>query len=433
MSRFASHGVDSPYAVFRLVIALLLSTIGGVGMYAVVVVLPAVQADFGIGRSDASLPFTATMIGFGIGGMLMGWLSDRFGIMLPVAIGAVSIAAGFSLAGHADGLWSFVLAQGLIGLLGSSATFSPLMADTSLWFERRRGIAVAVCASGNYLAGTVWPPVVQHLVETIGWRQAYVGIGLFCVATMLPLALLLRRRPPAVSTQTAAVLASDSGRSVPAAGAAAALAHAPSALPAARPLGVSPATLQTLLIVAGVACCVAMSMPQVHIVALCGDLGYGPARGAEMLSLMLGLGIISRLASGVICDRIGGLRTLLLGSVLQGVALLMYLPSNSLMSLYLVSALFGLFQGGIVPSYAIIVREHFAPAQAGTRISAVITATLFGMALGGWLSGKLYDLTGSYQAAFVNGIAWNMVNVAIVLALLYRSRGARLKPTFGAA
>jgi MFS family permease len=196
---------------------------------------------------------------------------------------------------------------------------------------------------------------------------------------------------------------------------------------------VSPATLQTLLIVAGVACCVAMSMPQVHIVALCGDLGYGPARGAEMLSLMLGLGIISRLASGVICDRIGGLRTLLLGSVLQGIALLMYLPSNSLMSLYLVSALFGLFQGGIVPSYAIIVRENFAPAQAGTRISAVITATLFGMALGGWLSGKLYDLTGSYQAAFVNGIAWNMVNVAIVLALLYRSRGARLRPTFGAA
>ena len=430
MSRFASHGVDSPYAVFRLVIALLLSTIGGVGMYAVVVVLPAVQADFGIGRSDASLPFTATMIGFGIGGMLMGWLSDRFGIMLPVAIGAVSIAAGFSLAGHADGLWSFVLAQGLIGLLGSSATFSPLMADTSLWFERRRGIAVAVCASGNYLAGTVWPPVVQHLVETIGWREAYVGIGLFCVATMLPLALLLRRRPPAVSTQAAAG-GIDSARSVPAA------ARPPSSPTRgrARPArSASRPPLQTLLIVAGVACCVAMSMPQVHIVALVRRPRLRRrARGAEMLSLMLGLGIISRLASGVICDRIGGLRTLLLGSVLQGVALLMYLPFDSLMSLYLVSALFGLFQGGIVPSYAIIVREHFAPAQAGTRIGAVITATLFGMALGGWLSGKLFDLTGSYQAAFINGIAWNMVNVAIVLALLYRSRGARMKPTFGAA
>jgi MFS family permease len=436
MSTTASQGVDSPYAVFRLVVALLLSTIGGVGMYAVVVVLPAVQADFGIGRSDASLPFTATMIGFGVGGMLMGWLSDRFGIMLPVIVGALMIAAGFTLAGGAGGLWSFVLAQGLIGLLGSSAFFSPLMADTSLWFERRRGIAVAVCASGNYLAGTVWPPVVQHLVETIGWRQAYAGIGIFCVATLLPLALLLRRRPPSVSAQTAAALATSGGD--PGAAASAMPAAPPAApaspwLPAPRPQGMSPATLQTLLIVAGIACCVAMSMPQVHIVALCGDLGYGPARGAEMLSLMLGLGIVSRLASGLISDRIGGLRTLLLGSVLQGVALLMYLPSDSLMSLYLVSALFGLFQGGIVPSYAIVVRENFPPAQAGTRISTVITATLLGMALGGWLSGKLFDLTGSYQSAFVNGIAWNLVNVAIVLLLLHRSRRPRPAPTFGAA
>jgi MFS family permease len=444
MSRFDGQGVDSPYAVFRLMVALALSTIGGVGMYSVVVVLPAVQAEFGIDRSDASLPFTATMIGFGLGGMLMGWLSDRFGIMVPVMLGAASIGVGFTLAGQAGGLWSFVLAQGLIGLLGSSATFSPLMADTSLWFERRRGIAVAVCASGNYLAGTVWPPIVQHLVETVGWRTAYAGIGLFCFATILPLAMLLRRRPPQVSTQTAAALAAaaQAEPAIPAAPGAAAAAAAAAATDApaprpglapALPRGITPGTLQTLLIVAGVSCCVAMSMPQVHIVALCGDLGYGPARGAEMLSLMLGLGIVSRLASGFICDRIGGLRTLLLGSVLQGIALLMYLPSNSLMSLYLVSALFGLFQGGIVPSYAIVVRENFPPAQAGTRISVVITATLFGMAIGGWLSGRIHDLTGSYQAAFVNGIAWNALNIAIVLFLLHRSRGAGLRPISAAA
>ncbi len=421
MSPSGTPDVDSPYAIFRLLVALLLSTIGGVGMYAVVVVLPAVQAEFAIDRASASLPFTATMIGFGLGGMLMGWLSDRFGIMLPVAIGALMVAAGFGLAGSSAGLWGFTLGQGLIGLLGSSAFFAPLMADTSLWFERRRGIAVAVCASGNYLAGTVWPPVVQHLVETIGWRQAYTGIGLFCVATLLPLALLLRRRPPGLSTQAAAALASSDGD--PAAAAAALrTAAAVSRPPAPRPQGMSPRTLQTLLVIAGVACCVAMSMPQVHIVALCGDLGYGSARGAQMLSLMLGMGILSRLASGLISDRIGGLRTLLLGSVLQGIALLMYLPADSLMSLYLVSALFGLFQGGIVPSYAIVVRENYPAAQAGTRISAVITATLFGMALGGWLSGKLYDMTGSYQAAFANGIAWNLVNVAIVLLLLHRSR-----------
>ncbi len=169
-----------------------------------------------------------------------------------------------------------------------------------------------------------------------------------------------------------------------------------------------------------------MAIPQVHIVAYCGDLGYGAARGAEMLSLMLACGIVSRLASGAICDRIGGLRTLLLGTALQGVALLLFLPFDGLVSLYVIAALFGLFQGGIVPSYAIIVREYFPAAEAGVRVGAVIMCTMLGMALGGWMSGKIFDLTGSYHAAFINGIAWNLLNFSIVLALLYRlRRGSR--------
>jgi MFS family permease len=184
----------------------------------------------------------------------------------------------------------------------------------------------------------------------------------------------------------------------------------------------SPNTLQVLLCIAGIACCVAMSMPQVHIVAYCGDLGYGVARGAEMLSLMLGFGIVSRIASGFIADRIGGLRTLLLGSLLQGVALFLYLFFDGLFSLYVISALFGLFQGGIVPSYAIIVREYFSPREAGTRVGIVLMATLVGMALGGWMSGKIFDLTGSYQAAFLNGLAWNLLNVSIATWLLLRTR-----------
>jgi MFS family permease len=192
-----------------------------------------------------------------------------------------------------------------------------------------------------------------------------------------------------------------------------------------RPFGLHINTAQALLCVAGVACCVAMAMPQVHIVAYCTDLGYGAARGAEMLSLMLTCGIVSRLVSGVICDRIGGLRTLLLGSALQGVALVLFLPFDGLVSLYVVSAMFGLFQGGIVPSYAIIVREHFPAAEAGARVGTVLMCTLFGMALGGWMSGKIFDLTGSYQAAFVNGIAWNLLNLCIALVLMGRWRGER--------
>ena len=392
---------ESPYAWARLAASLALMTISGVGMYASAVVLPALQAEFGVARSDASLPYAATMIGFGIGGILMGRLADRFGVICPVLIGAVCLGLGFVAAGASGTLWQFALVQGLlIGLLGSSSAFAPLVADTSMWFTRRRGIAVAICASGNYLAGAVWPPVLQYYFDTIGWRATYTGVGIFCAATMIPLAFALRRRPPVLN------LTGESKTE------------------AQKKIDIPRNTLFVLLCIAGVSCCVAMSMPQVHIIAYCGDLGFAAARGAEMLSVMLGFGIVSRLVSGLVCDRIGGLRTLLLGSGLQGVALLLFLPFDSLASLYVVSALFGLFQGGIVPSYAIIVREYFPSKEAGARVGTVLMCTLLGMALGGWMTGVIFDLTGSYRTAFLNGIGWNLLNLAIAFFLLRRSMGS---------
>jgi MFS family permease len=413
-------GIDSLYAWLRLSVTLTLMTIGATGMFVISVALPAVQADFGIDRSSVSTAYTSLMIGFGLGGILMGRLADRFGVAVPVAIGAFGLGGGFIAAGLAPGIVSFSIVHGLlIGLLGTSATFSPLVADASLWFERRRGLAVAICASGNYLGGAFWPPIVQHFIETVGWRQTYMGIGVMCLLTMLPLSLLLRRRPPGIVPAAQA----DRGKGAASSGAAVLPSHAGQVGQAGqlRPLGMSPAALQTLLCIAGVACCVAMAMPQVHIVAYCSDLGFGPARGALMLALMLGFGVISRLASGWISDRIGGLRTLLLGSILQGLALLLFLPFDGLASLYVVSALFGLFQGGIVPAYALIIREHFPPSQAGGRVAVVISATLLGMALGGWMSGAVFDYTGSYHAAFINGVAWNLLNLGIALLLLRRA------------
>jgi MFS family permease len=391
--------VDSRYAWFRLGFTVLLSTIGGVGMWSVVVALPSIQAEFGVARAEASLPYTLAMLGFGVAGIAIGRLVDRFGIARPVGGAVIVLGLGYVAAGSAGSLWQFALAHGLLIGVGSAATFGPLIADISHWFRRRRGIAVAICASGNYFAGTIWPPVVQHLIAAYGWRATHVGIGLFCIATMLPLVLGLRRAAPAQEAAT------ELGR-VSARGA----------------LGLAPSTLQVLLAIAGIGCCAAMSMPQVHIVAYCADLGYGVARGAQMLSLMLGFGIVSRIASGWIADRLGGLTTLLLGSGLQGVALLLYLGFNGLTSLYVISALFGLFQGGIVPSYAIITREYFPSQEAGARVGIVLMATLVGMALGGWMSGEIFDLTGSYRAAFANGVLWNLLNGSIVLWLLLRRR-----------
>ncbi|MCB1417971.1 MAG: MFS transporter, partial [Notoacmeibacter sp.] len=356
-----------------MLVSLLYSSIGGAGMWAVVVVLPAMQAEFSVERGEASLPYTFTMAGFAFGNLMMGRLIDRHGTALPLALAAATLGSGFILTGLAPALWMVTILQGLLIGVASGAAFAPLLADISHWFFRRRGIAVACVASGNYIAGAFWPLVMQPLMAAGGWRMTYITIGVTCLALMMPLAAMLRRASP---------------RGL-----------APSARPGQaaqfRPAetGLTPGQLQFLLVIAGLGCCIAMSMPQVHIVAYCADLGYGVARGAEMLSLMLAAGIVSRLASGWLADRIGGVRTLIIGSVGQGLALLFYIPFDGLASLYLVSFIFGLAQGGIVPSYAIIVREYMPAEQAGQRTGLVIMATIVGMAIGGWMSGEIYDFT----------------------------------------
>ena len=391
--------VDSSAAWRRLALAMLIGTIGSIGMWSFVVALPAVQADFGIARGEASLPYTLTMAGFACGGVLMGRLADRFGVFAPLLLGGLCLGLGYLAGGFSPGFGLYAATHLLVGF-GASASFAPLMSDLSHWFEKRRGIAVALASSGNYLAGVFWPPLLQRAIADYGWRPTYLFVGVACLATLLPLAFTLRQRAPAAD---------------------------PARRPAASRFGtvdLSQHALLVLLIVAGVACCVAMAMPQVHIVAYCADLGYGPARGAEMLAVMLGFGIASRIACGLIADRVGGLATLLLSSTLQGLALFLYLFFDSLQSLFVISALFGLFQGGLVPMYAVIVREYFPAAKSGGITGILMMATLFGMAFGGWLSGWIFDITGSYRMAFVNGLAWNLVNVSVVSLLMMKRRGA---------
>jgi len=398
--------LDSRASWARLAILLLVSSIGGVGMWSVVVTLPAVQAEFGVARAAAALPYTLTMLGFAAGGVVMGRAADRFGIARTVAAAAVMLGAGYALASAMPGLSAYALAHGVLIGLGAGALFGPVMADASLWFHRRRGLAVAIAASGNYIAGAIWPPIVAAATQAYGWRTTELAIGATLIILVLPLAWLLRTPAPAQPAESNAALGTPLSQTR---------------------LGLPPGRLLALLVAAGLGCCVAMSMPQVHIVAYCADLGYGPARGAQMLSLMLGLGIISRIASGWVADRIGGLPTLLAGSLLQGASLLLFLFFDSLTSLYVISGLFGLFQGGIVPSYAIIAREYFPARGIGAKIGLVLAATIIGMALGGWMTGVIFDRTGSYQLAFANGIGWNLMNGAIAALLLWRAR-ARQRP-----
>ncbi|MAM67607.1 MAG: MFS transporter [Rhodospirillaceae bacterium] len=401
--------IDGPYAWLRLGSSVALGTMGSVGFWGVVVILPAVQSEFGVDRGDASIPYTLTMIGFAAGNVLFGRYVDRLGIVIPLIAAAFATAIGYAGAAAATNIWLFALLQGFFVGIGTAASFGPLIADVSHWFRRRRGVAVALCACGNYIGGTFWPLVITWLMAGYGWRTTYVIIAVVIVVTMVPLSLTLRREPPKEDPDATAAALSAAG-----------LAHTER-----KQIGLSMMALMVLLSIAGVACCVAMSMPQVHIVAYCADLGYGAARGAEMLSLMLAAGAITRIFSGFIADYIGGVRTLLIGSVLQGIALVFYLPFDGLMSLYVISLMFGLAQGGIVPSYAIIVREYMPARVAAERVGILIMMTIVGMAFGGWSSGWIYDATGSYQAAFIHGIGWNILNVGIMLIILLRTRGDR--------
>jgi MFS family permease len=388
---------ESAYAWIRLGAALLLSAMGGVGMWSVIVARPAVQAEFGIARAAASLPYTATMISFGLGGILMGRVSDRLGIIVPVTSGALSLGADYALASQATGPRAVHPGPGPAG--------------------GRRWIGHVRAAHGRHVA-VVHPPS-RHGGGDHRVRQLPRGNGLAAGRAALHPGRGLAPDVP----RDRGVLRGDHAAPRPGPPAAVA-AHRDDVRHGASHAVAAPAprhvALQTILVMAGLCCCVAMSMPQVHIVAYSGDLGHGAAHGAQMLSLMLGAGVVSRLGSGWISDRIGGRCTLLLGSSLQALALALFLPFDGLVSLYVLSGLFGLVQGGIVPSYTLIVREFFPRREAGVRVGAVLMATVFGMALGGWMSGVIFDLTGSYQAAFLNGILWNLLNIAIAVALLRR-------------
>lgn len=389
--------VDSASAWCRLGVVLVMSVVVGVGMWSIVVILPAVQIDLDLTRSQASLPYVFTMMGYGLGGIVFGRFSDKYGIYKTVVAGIVMMSVGYVSASFATGVGLLCVSQGLLIGIGTSTTFAPLIAHVSHWFDRRKGAAVGIIASGQYLSGAIWPTVLESSVQGYGWQQTYWFVGLIVLVLALPLSLVLRKIP-ATDKSVAGSRNDWDEKDIP----------------------VSPAWLIALLMVAIFCCCIAMSMPQVHMVAFCGDLGFGAATGAKMLSVMLAFGVVSRLGFGWLSDHIGGLKTVFIGVFLQGIGLALFLIFDTLVSLYVISALFGLFQGGIVPAYALAVREYLPQRVAGERVGMVMMASLLGMALGGWIPGYLFDLTGSYDIAFVNGLIWNALPLLFIGWLIIR-------------
>ncbi len=364
------------------------------------VALTEIAAEVGGARSIPALATSLTWLGAGIGGVLMGRAAARFGTRSTVIFGAVMVCIGLAIStlGPPGPLW--IGHAVFMGLLGLGAINAPMYVYISHWFDRRRGSALALISSGSYLAGAVWPPVFERSVSAFGWRTTMLLYGVLVVVLIVPLALIFLSTPPQPRAQASGTPAAPAGTS----------------FNIALPSNVA----FILMCMAGVLCCVPMAMPQQHLVAFCGDLGIGRATGALMLSVLLGAGFLSRQVWGLISDRLGGLKTILISSGAQAAALTGFLFTQTEAGLFLVAGAFGIGFSALIPAYALAIRDLFPAEEAYWRVPSVLLCTAFGMALGGWLAGYLYDLFGSYAPAFATGVAANILNFAIVGLLVSR-------------
>lgn len=374
--------------------------------YVAVVALKPIAAELGTPRAVPSLAYSLAWLGAAVGGVLMGRIAERVGVRWTVMCGAVMIASGLALASR-GAVWQLYVGYGvLIGLFGNGGINAPLYIYVTHWFDRRRGTALALISSGQYVAGAIWPSLFERSIAMIGWRPTMVYFGLVVAVLVVPAAALVFGRPPEAAASGAAASGPRAGQ---------------------RVLGLSPNLVLALLAAASFMCCVPMAMPQGHLVAFCSDLGIAPAVGAAMLSLLLASAFVSRQIWGWISDRVGGLRTVLAASACQALAMVAFLVTQNEIGLFAVSAAFGLGFSGIIPAYVLAVRELFPASEASWRVPSMLLLSGSGMAFGGWIAGVIYDHAGFYVPAFATGLAFNIGNLVIIGSLVLRTRRSRPK------
>jgi len=389
--------------------ALAMLTFSYGGPLVAVVALKPMAAELGVPRSVPALAFSLAWLGTGIGGIIMGRLADRTGLRPIVMFGAVMVAAGLAVS-SLGGVWHLYIGQGLLmGLLGNSCLFAPLVVYVSRWFDRRRGSALALISSGQYIAGIIWPSLFQHGIASLGYRETMLLFGLLEVAVILPVALIFLRAAPEPLSAPPSAANHLHGRSL-------------------ASIGLSKRAAFAVLAAAPFFCCVPMAIPNGHLVAFCSDLGIPASHGAAMLSVMLACAFLSRQFWGWFADRFGGLRSLLVGSACQALALAAFLTTQDEVGLFAVAGAYGLGFAGLIPAYVLTVRELFPASEASWRVPVILFSGMGGMAFGAWLAGAIYDYFGFYAPAFATGILFNVINFALIGALVLRSHSGRVRP-----
>lgn len=399
----ANRSIETTYGWVIVIASLAIHTISEGGPILLFVALKDIAHDMEVPRAVPSFAYSLMMMGTGVGGLLMGWWMDKSGIIRPVLFGGVSIALGCYLISMSDSPTSLYLSNGiLLGLFGKSALMAPLVANVTRWFDKRRGLAVSIIASGQGLAGALWPPVAREMTAQFGWRESYWYLSIFMAATILPIALLLRDKKLDGEPAGPVTQSDEKGNLLI--------------------FGYKPYQVQALLWVAVMGCCIAMAMPIVHLVSHATDLGHDKATAAKMLSTLFFVGFFSRIGFGMLSDKIGAINTLVIGSACQATMLIVFSFVESEMALYAAAALFGFGFAGIMPCYPLILRMWFPVSQLGWRVAAQFLFAALGMAIGGWAGGVVFDLTGSYSQAFLLGASVNLINLIVVSFLNFRQR-----------
>jgi MFS family permease len=397
----APHSIETRTSWVIASVSLMLLGLSFGGPWITAVGLKEIAADTGGARQVPSLAVSLAFFGTGVGGILMGRIANRYGIRWTVFIGSTMIALGLLLSSQ-GAPWQLYVGHGLfMGLLGNAGLNAPLFVYVSRWFDRRRGSALALISSGGYLAGFIWPTIFERSIAMVGWRWTMIGFAVLQLVVILPLAAIFLRPPPELPAHAEASGTAGGARKV---------------------FGWNGNVVFGMLALASFLCCVTMSMPQQHLVAFCSDLGISATLGAAMLSVLLGMGFFSRQGWGWLSDRMGGLPTALLSSIMQCAAMSGFLFTQDTVGLFTVATAFGIGFSALIPAYVLTIRDHYPLREAHWRVPFLLLFSGSGMATGGWLAGYLYDSYGYYIPAFGTGVAFNVVNIIILAMLLVRQR-----------
>lgn len=355
------------------------------------------SADLGWQRGETALAYGIGAVGIGVGGIFMGLLADRFSTRPVVMFGVLGTAVPLYLLSTLESTLELYIYYALLGGLGAAAIFTPMVVNVGYWFHANKGLALGISTAAQSAGHALFPFAISFLIVAVGWRDSYLALSASTLAVMMVLALFVRV-PPGHAERMAAARAEET-RTASAGG------------------DNGPVIILGWLSVATIFCCITMATPLMHVTPLALDKGFAADQAATVYAVVGLSAIIGRILYGKLADRIGGIRTYLVGSTLQTALVFWYTQIDTIEGLYFMSVAYGLGFAGVMTSIIIVIREHVPVHRQGVAMGVVGLLGWLGMGVGGYQAGYLYDLSGGYAWPFGAAVLAGVVNMALVAGL----------------